>query len=63
MKKRNFVSFITYLAPVALVTKHTPNEVSAVCTECGLIEESADIRVAIVIVDLLMYCIFPLHLK
>ena len=54
---------IVYLAPVALGTKHAPDEVFTVCAEGGLVEECADERVAIVIINLLMNCILSLHLS
>ena len=63
-KKMCSVSFlyIVYLAPVSLVTKYAPDEVFTVCAEGGLVEECADERVAIVIINLLMNCILSFHL-
>ena len=58
-----FSVYLVYLAPVSLVTKHAPDEVFTVCAEGGLVEECADERVAIVIINLLMNCILSLHLS
>lgn len=51
-----------YLAPISLISKEPPDELSTVRTKCGLVEERADERVAIMIVDFLVDCFISRHL-